>query len=74
MANSKAVLAGVGGPGPGRQGKREVGPNKRQIYAGSVQREGDAFVISVNDRVTRATAVTPALGFSFWLKELLIEC
>ncbi|MFK7869913.1 MAG: polysaccharide biosynthesis/export family protein [Roseobacter sp.] len=42
----------------------KVGPNKKQIYSGSVQREGDAFVISVNDRVTRATAVAPALGFS----------
>ncbi|MFD0858828.1 polysaccharide biosynthesis/export family protein [Roseovarius aquimarinus] len=42
----------------------QVGPNKRQIYSGSVQRSGDAFVVSVNDRVTRATAVQPALGFS----------
>jgi len=41
-----------------------VGPNKREIFAGSVQQEGDAFVVSVNDRVTRATAVVPALGFS----------
>ncbi|MFD1159999.1 polysaccharide biosynthesis/export family protein [Roseovarius aestuarii] len=41
-----------------------VGPNKREIYEGSVQRSGDAFVVSVNDRVTRATAVQPALGFS----------
>ena len=40
------------------------GPNKRQIFSGSVQKEGDAFVVSVNERVTRATAVTPALGFS----------
>ena len=40
------------------------GPTKREIFAGSVQREGDAFVIAVNDRVTRATAVIPALGFS----------
>ena len=40
------------------------GPNKREIFAGSVQRDGDAFVIAVNDRVTRATAVVPALGFS----------
>ncbi|SFL95968.1 polysaccharide export outer membrane protein [Shimia aestuarii] len=40
------------------------GPNKREIYAGSVQQEGDAFVVAVNDRVTRATAVVPALGFS----------
>ncbi|MEY8839072.1 polysaccharide biosynthesis/export family protein, partial [Cribrihabitans sp. XS_ASV171] len=42
----------------------KVGPNKREIYAGSVQREGDAFIVSVNDRVTRATAVVPAFGFS----------
>lgn len=41
-----------------------VGPNKRQIFAGSVQKEGDAYVVAVNDRVTRATAVVPALGFS----------
>lgn len=40
------------------------GPNKREIFAGSVQREGDSFVIEVNDRVTAATAVVPALGFS----------
>ncbi len=51
-----SVLASCGLP--------QVGPNKRQIYAGSVQREGDAFIVSVNDRVTRATAVVPALGFS----------
>ncbi|SLN40848.1 Polysaccharide biosynthesis/export protein [Roseovarius gaetbuli] len=41
-----------------------VGPNKREIYSGSVQRQGDAFVVTVNDRVTRATAVQPALGFT----------
>lgn len=41
-----------------------VGPNKKQIYAGSVQEKGDAFVVAVNDRVTRATAVVPAFGFS----------
>ncbi|SHL84737.1 polysaccharide export outer membrane protein [Roseovarius litoreus] len=41
-----------------------VGPTKNEIFAGSVQREGDAFIVSVNDRVTRATAVQPALGFS----------
>lgn len=40
------------------------GPNMREIYSGSVQREGDAFVIEVNDYVTRVTAVVPALGFS----------
>ena len=45
-------------------GLPQVGPNKRQIFAGSVQKEGDSFIVAVNDRVTRATAVVPALGFS----------
>ena len=45
-------------------GLPRVGPNKREIYSGSVQQQGDAFIVSVNDRVTRATAVVPALGFS----------
>ncbi|WP_370270797.1 polysaccharide biosynthesis/export family protein [Nioella sp.] len=40
------------------------GPNRRELFAGSIQREGDAFVVSVNDRVLRATAVVEALGFS----------
>lgn len=39
------------------------GPNKKEIFAGSVLKNGDAFIVSVNSRVTRATAVTPALGF-----------
>lgn len=56
LVSALAVLAACGLP--------QVGPNKRQIFAGSVQQEGDAFVVTVNDRVTRATAVTPALGFS----------
>ncbi|WP_102222977.1 polysaccharide biosynthesis/export family protein [Acidimangrovimonas sediminis] len=51
-----ALVAGCALPRPG--------PNKSEIYEGSVQRKGDAFIVSVNDRVTRATAVTPALGFS----------
>ena len=40
------------------------GPNKREIFAGSVQKQGDAFVVAISDHVTRATAVVPALGFS----------
>lgn len=39
------------------------GPNKREIFAGSVQQQGDAFVVEVDDRVTRATSVVPPLGF-----------
>ncbi|MEM8776821.1 MAG: polysaccharide biosynthesis/export family protein [Pseudomonadota bacterium] len=51
-----ALLASCGLP--------RVGPSKNEIYEGSVQRSGDAFVVVVNDRVTRATAAQPALGFS----------
>ena len=40
------------------------GPTKSEIFQGSVLENGDAFVVTVNSRVTRATAVTPALGFS----------
>ena len=53
---SLAIISSCGLP--------QVGPNKREIFAGSVQQDGDAFIVSVNDRVTRATAVKPALGFS----------
>lgn len=42
----------------------QAGPTKAQIFDGSLQKDGDAFVVAVNDRVTRATAVVPALGFS----------
>ncbi len=40
-----------------------AGPTRNQIFAGSVQREGDAFVVEVNQRVTAATSLVPALGF-----------
>lgn len=41
-----------------------VGPNKSEIFAGSVLREGDAFVLTVDDRINAIAAVAPALGFS----------
>ncbi len=40
------------------------GPNKNEIFAGSVLRDGDAFVLVVDDRVNRVSGVTPALGFA----------
>ena len=40
------------------------GPTKREIFAGSVLREGDAFIVTVNPRVTRASSVLPAYGYS----------
>jgi polysaccharide export outer membrane protein len=40
------------------------GPTRGEIFSGSVQRQGDSFVVKVNDQVTRATSVIPGLGFS----------
>ncbi|SIO57508.1 polysaccharide export outer membrane protein [Rhodovulum sp. ES.010] len=53
-----AALATVSGCGLPRSG-----PTKREIYQGSIQQQGDAFVVAVNDRVTRATSAVPAIGF-----------
>ncbi len=47
----------------GACGLPRSGPNKAEIFKGSVLKEGDAFVVSVNSRVTRATSVVPAFGF-----------
>ncbi|MFN4171732.1 MAG: polysaccharide biosynthesis/export family protein [Pseudorhodobacter sp.] len=47
----------------GSCGLPRSGPSKSEIFAGSVLQKGDAFIVTVNSRVTRATAVTPALGF-----------
>lgn len=40
------------------------GPNKTEIFSGSVLEQGDAFILTVDDRVNRIAAVAPALGFS----------
>lgn len=40
------------------------GPTKKEIFAGSVLEQGDAFVVSVNDRVNAVTAINQQLGFS----------
>lgn len=40
------------------------GPNKSEIYSGSVMEQGDAFVLIVDDRVNRIAAVAPSLGFA----------
>ena len=45
-------------------GLPRVGPNKAEIFAGSVLREGDAFILTVDDRVNAIAAVAPALGFT----------
>lgn len=51
-----AVVASCGLP--------RSGPNKAEIFAGSVMEDGDAFVLLVDDRVNLIAGVTPALGFS----------
>ena len=61
-AAALALVALVGAVGA--CGLPRSGPNKAEIFKGSVLKEGDAFIVSVNSRVTRATAVTPAFGFS----------
>ena len=50
-----AALSGCGLP--------RSGPNKAEIFKGSVLKEGDAYIVSVNQRVTRITSVAPAFGF-----------
>ncbi len=40
------------------------GPTKREIFAGSVEKKGDAHVVAVTDYINKATSVVPALGFS----------
>ena len=48
------------------------GPNKSEIYSGSIMEGGDAFVLRVNDRINRIAAVAPALGFSTGFKNASI--
>lgn len=39
------------------------GPTRGEIFAGSVMREGDAFVLVVDDRINAVAGVVPSLGF-----------
>ena len=61
-AKALALVVLVGAVGA--CGLPRSGPSKAEIFKGSVLKEGDAYIVTVNSRVTRATAVTPALGFS----------
>ena len=47
----------------GSCGLPRSGPNKREIYAGSVLKDGNAFIVEVNPRVSQLTAVAPSFGF-----------
>jgi polysaccharide export outer membrane protein len=40
------------------------GPNKREIFAGSVEKNGDSHIVTVTPAITRATSTQPSFGFS----------
>ncbi len=40
------------------------GPSKREIFSSSVEKQGDAFIVPVDHRVTDLTDTKPSLGFS----------
>lgn len=56
LCAAASVLAGCGLP--------RSGPTKNEIFAGSVERQGNAFIVTADDRVTLATAYDPSLAFS----------
>lgn len=58
-----AVFTAVSGCGALNGFLPSAGPTRNQLFAGSVQRQGDAFVVEVNSRVTAITSAVPALGF-----------
>ena len=53
---SATMLAGCGLP--------RTGPTKGEIFQGSVQEQGDAFIVTVDSSVAEKASFTPALGFS----------
>ena len=48
------------------------GPNKAEIFSGSVLEQGDAFVLVVDDRVNRVASITPALGFASGFRDAAV--
>lgn len=56
LLTSVALLASCGLP--------RSGPNKREIYSGSVDKKGDAFIVPVTAAVSAATSVQASFGFS----------
>ncbi len=53
---SSSILASCGLP--------RSGPTRNEIFDSSVQQQGNAYIVSVDDRVTEVTEFRPALGFS----------
>ncbi len=60
---AKALTLAVLVVAVGSCGLPRSGPNKREIYSGSVLKQGDSFVVEVNPRVSQITAVSPSFGF-----------
>lgn len=56
LLTSVALLASCGLP--------RSGPNKREIYSGSVDKKGDAYIVPVTAAVSAATSVQASFGFS----------
>ena len=61
---ASALALGVLVAGLSACGIPRPGPSMNEIFAGSVMREGNAYIVAVGDRVNRAANVTEALGFS----------
>ncbi|WP_417243274.1 polysaccharide biosynthesis/export family protein [Celeribacter sp.] len=61
---ARAVIAAALVASVSACGLPRSGPNKKEIFAGSVLNQGDAFIVSVNDRVNAATGVIQSLGFT----------
>ncbi len=61
---ASALALGVFVAGLTACGIPRPGPSMNEIFAGSVLREGDAYIVAVGDRVNRAANVPVALGFS----------
>ena len=59
-----ALALGVFVAGLSACGIPRPGPSMNEIFAGSVLREGNAYIVAVGDRVNRAANVPMALGFS----------
>ena len=58
LAGLFVLLVAVGSCGLPRGG-----PSKKEIFSSSVQREGDAFIVTVNERVIQYTSVAPLFEF-----------
>lgn len=56
LASSVIALTGCGLP--------RTGPTRSEIFAGSIQREGDAYIVPVDRQVTDIVKTQPSLGFS----------